>query len=69
MQRAKGGADKNPTEKFNRKCYCRSIGPCVDGNNQVHWREMAQLYIPWDQETQKKKTKKERKVKKKRAKK
>ena len=47
MQRAKGGADENPTEEFiwhflGLNTAGDKLFPVVDGNNQVHWREMAQ---------------------------
>ena len=65
MQRAKGGADENPTEEFiwhflGLNTAGDKLFPVVDGNNQVHWREMAQLDVPWDQITQKKKKKQSR---------
>ena len=66
MQRAKGGADENPTEEFiwhflGLNAAGDKLIPVVVGNNQVHWREMAQLDVPWDQITQKKKKKQSRK--------
>ena len=62
MQRVKGGADKNPTEKFNWYFWGLNapgdkLVPLVDGNNQVHWKEMAQLDVPWDQITLKRREK------------
>ena len=71
MQRAKGGADENPTEEFiwhflGLNAAGDKLVPVVDGNNQVHWREMAQLDVPWDlrSDNSKKKKKKNSKEKK-----
>ena len=53
MQRAKGGADENPTEEFiwhflGLNAAGDKLVPVVVGNNQVHLREMAQLDVPLD---------------------
>ena len=75
MQRAKGGSDENPTEEFiwhflGLNAAGDKLVPVVDGNNQVHWREMTQLDVPWDLRSDNSKKKKKKKtVKKKRAKK